>query len=139
MNFAQAQETFNTMFPDKNKEYGFDEKCVHKMDAMFTDGNPHLAHYVEYNKVKVIIEGLPELYIPLMPFHRVMATWKFLKEKISTKEDVFINPEQMKLLVEAKLNPEKQNLYEDMIKEAVDCSGLPREKIEQKLVTPPVS
>lgn len=86
MNFFQAQDFFSQMYPGKKIIYEFDEKCHRFHELVYTDGIPNPVHHVENHKVKVTVEGMTPIYVPIMP-HRECYTWAAIKEIIMKKPD----------------------------------------------------
>jgi len=89
MDFFQAQDFFNQMYPGKEIKYEFDEKCHRVHELIYTDGKPNQYHQVENNKVKVTVEGQEAVYVSIMP-HRETFSWDAIKNVINSKTEVFI-------------------------------------------------
>jgi hypothetical protein len=86
MDFLQAQEFLAKAYPDKKIIYEFDEKCHRFHELVYTDGVPNPVHHVENNRVKVTVEGLEPMYVPIAP-HRECYTWEAIKALILSKPD----------------------------------------------------
>lgn len=85
MDFYEAQDFFNQMYPGKKIAYEFDDKCQRKCEIVFTDGKPNDIHHVENNKVKVTVEGQNPVYVPIQP-HRESKSWDEMKTLVNSKE-----------------------------------------------------
>jgi hypothetical protein len=83
MNFFEAQDFFKNMYPGKSIKFEFDKKCIRVMEIIHTDGKPNPVHHIEYQKVKVIVDGSDPVYVPIMP-HRMNCDWEYVKEHINT-------------------------------------------------------
>ena len=127
MNLYECQEWFKQMYPGKKVDFSFDEKCHRQHDLMFTDGKPNLVHHVEYKKVKVTVEGMDPMYVPIAP-HRENFVWADMKKFVNGKSDVHINQEQID---ELKKLPSDE--LEKACHELARMSDLSVEKIKQKL------
>lgn len=86
MDYFEAQELFNNMYPDKKITYEFDEKCQRFHELVYTDGIPNPVHHIENNKVKVSVEEMDPMYIPIAP-HRECCTWSHIKALINSMKD----------------------------------------------------
>lgn len=126
MDLFQAKETFSKMFPDKLKTFTFDSKCIRQIEIIFTEGNPHPRHHVEYQHVKVSVDGMSDQYIPIQP-HRMIMSLKQVKDYVSSLSDVHINEHEIK--------PFKEMSEQDQIahiKQWAETSGLTEEQIKGK-------
>jgi len=65
MNFFEAQDFFKQMYPGKSIQYEFDKKCCRACEITYTDGIENPIHHVENNKVKITVEGMDSIYIPI--------------------------------------------------------------------------
>ena len=86
MNFYEAQEFFAKLYPGKKISYEFDDKCHRFYELVFTDGVPNPVHHIENRQVKVTVEGMDPLYVPIMP-HRECADWDYMKNLINRKQN----------------------------------------------------
>lgn len=84
MDFLEAQDVFNKMYPLKKITFDFDEKCHRNYELVFTDGIPNPIHHIANNKVKVTVEGMDPIYVPILP-HREVATWDHMTNLINKK------------------------------------------------------
>ena len=82
MNFYEAQDFFKQMHPGKTINYEFDEKCHRVREIIYTDGVPNEMHHIENDKVKVTVEGMASVYVPIAP-HRECCTWEYMKNLIN--------------------------------------------------------
>lgn len=85
MNFFQAQDLFKQMHPGKEIKFEFDEKCHRIHELVYTDGVPNPIHHVENNKVKVTVEGMDSIYVPIIS-HREVYKWEDIKNIILNKK-----------------------------------------------------
>ena len=83
MNFFEAQEVFKQMHSDKIVTFEFDKNCIGLMEIVHTDGKPNPVHHIEYQKVKVSIEGQDSIYFPIAP-HRMCCSWEYVKAHINS-------------------------------------------------------
>lgn len=86
MDFFQCQDTFRQMYPGKNISYEFDENCHRIYEIVLTDNIPNPFHHCESHKVKVMVEGMNPIYVPIQP-HREVFTWEYMKNLINKKSD----------------------------------------------------
>lgn len=87
MDFFSAQDFFKQMYPGKKIDYEFDEKCHQKHELIYTEGKPNAHHHVENDRVKVTVEGLPSVYVKILP-HREVFTWEEIKRIINSKTEI---------------------------------------------------
>jgi len=87
MDFYSAQQFFANLFPGKKISYHFDKLCLRQLECVFTDGMPNVYHHVEFNKVKVDVEGMASQYIPI-DSHRANISWASFKDVISEVTNV---------------------------------------------------
>lgn len=130
MDFLQLQEKMKKNFPDSNVKYDFDSNCERVLNICITDSQPHLYHFVEFNKVKVTVEGKGFEYVPI-DCHRVTVTWSFMQEVLNSKTGVYIAPSDIQEI--RALKDTNSELYENSIKQLVELCGLDREEIESKI------
>lgn len=130
MDFFSVKETFTNMFPDKLKTFTFDDKCIRKMEIILTDGLPNLQHHVEYDKIKVSIEGIPDQYVKIAP-HRDMIYWKDHKSFIMSKNEIYIHPDHVKNLKDLKEN--KSENYDIALSEFCMWSAMSKEDVEKNI------
>lgn len=83
MNIYEAQDFFKNMYPEKKITFDFDLKCIRQIEIIQTDGFPNLLHNIEYQKLKVSIEGMEDLYVPILP-HRMGIQWDVLKKHVNS-------------------------------------------------------
>ncbi len=81
MNYFEAQETFKSMFPGKQVTFELDDKCIRQIECIYTEGELHPVNHVQYEKLKVTVEGMPSSYVPIQP-HRMLIDAVMLKDKI---------------------------------------------------------
>lgn len=133
MNLIELQQMMTKSFPEKNIMYDFDYNCGHIINICLNDGVPHLFHQVEFNRVKMTIEGMEPQYVGIQA-NRVPCTWtdiqKLIEEK-SKRGDIFIPDINIKELLIMKV--EKPELFEKALDELVVASGLDKQKIKSKL------
>lgn len=153
MDFFEAQEFFKKMYPDKLIRYDFDESCHRLSELVFTEGLPNLVHHLECRQVKVTVDGQDPFYAPIKP-HRIGCSWAEIKNMLLSKEDVFIDKEELNALADLQdqlnvqipdnareedkmvASAEKvaiQRDYDNIIIQIVELSGLSKEKIEEKI------
>jgi hypothetical protein len=94
MNFYEAQDFFKKMYPDKKIDFSFDDNCLRQIEIVHTNGKPHTTHHLEYQNVKVDVEGQPSVYVPIAP-HRMCCHWADLKKILLTQNDVYLNPDEI--------------------------------------------
>ena len=87
MDFFQAQEIFTKMYPEKKITFEIDEKCHRVHELIYNDGKPNPIHHVESNKIKITVEGMDSIYIPIMP-HRECYSWEDIKKLINSKTEI---------------------------------------------------
>lgn len=92
MNLYEAQEFFKKMYPGKAISYEFDMKCLYQMEVIHSDGKPHKINHVEYQKVKVLVEGMEPMYVPIAP-HRGCIEFDEVKKYIAGCVEVYTPPE----------------------------------------------
>jgi hypothetical protein len=81
MNLYEAQDFFKQMYKDKKVVIEFDDKCIRKIECIYTDGNLHDTNHIEYRNVKVSVEGMESVYVPIQP-HRMLISADQIKQKI---------------------------------------------------------
>ncbi len=81
MNYFEAQETFKKMYPDKNIAFDFDDNCVRIIECIYTDGELHYTNHIQYEKLKVSVDGMNPIYVPIQS-HRMLIDADMLKSKI---------------------------------------------------------
>lgn len=81
MNLYECQEFFKKLYPTKEINFSFDEKCHRIYEIILTEGIPNPVHHVENNKVRVDVEGMDTIYVPIMP-HRECCTNDLMMEKL---------------------------------------------------------
>ena len=129
MNFFEAQEFMQKMYPGKQISFEFDDNCHRKVEIMYTDGAPHMINHVECCKVKAKVEGMDPIYIPIQP-HRFNTTWTGAKTYFSNATDVFIHDSDIQGLSDAKIDPE---VYKSKLQELSTHTGLSHDAIEAKI------
>lgn len=87
MDIYQTQELFNSMYAGKKVTYEFDEKCHRQYEVIMTDGKANTHHHVECDKVKVAIEGLDPVYVPILP-HRMTISWEDMKPLVESRQKI---------------------------------------------------
>lgn len=130
MDFFEAQDFFKNMYPGKKINYEFDDNCHRKVEIIHTDSKPNMIHHVECNKVKMTVEGMPAIYVPIMS-HRFNVSWKFAKTLIASKTDVFLHENDLETLLD--MRDKDQNTYHGLLSEYSENSGLPQDKILEKM------
>lgn len=85
MNLFEAQEIFAKMNPGKNITFEFDEKCIRQIECIYTEGKLHPHNHVQYECVKVSVEGNEPIYVPIQP-HRAIIDCHTVKNKIGKDE-----------------------------------------------------
>lgn len=129
MNFFEAQDFFKQMYVGKKITFEFDEKCHRFIEIVHTDGLPHEMHHLECNKVKVNVEGMDSIYIPIQP-HRVNVTWKQAKSLLDSKSDVYIHPDRLMTIKSLKERSDPD--YEKCLEECSEITGLSKDNIVKK-------
>lgn len=84
MNYFQAQDFFKNMYAGKEIKFEFDDKCHRFHELVYTDGKPNDVHHIENHHVKMTVEGIDPVYIPILP-HRECKTWDEIKAIINSK------------------------------------------------------
>lgn len=133
MDLIELKEMMKKSFKDKEIIYDFDYKCSRLINVCLTNGVPNLLHQIEFNQVKMTVEGFESQYINIQP-HRCTLSWvdvqKFIDQKIN-ENDVFFPDENIKQINNLKMiDPEN---FEKSINDLIVMSGLSKEKIESKL------
>lgn len=128
MDFFETQHFFSKLYPEKEIKYEFDDKCIRFIEMSFEEGLPFLLHHIEYRKVKVLVEGMEEIYTSISP-HRMAIPISELKKYISSFEDCFINQEDLSNLKSLEGKDERK----DLLKSLEEWSGLSEEQILSKL------
>lgn len=82
MNLYEAQDFFTKMYPDKQIKYDFDEKCHRFYELVMTDGVANPSHHCECNKVKVMVDGMDAIYVPIIS-HRLSIEHNYMCDLIS--------------------------------------------------------
>ncbi len=88
MNLYQVENYFKDIYKGKNVFLDFDMNCVRQMEIVYSDGKPHESHHLEYQKVRVTVDGTEPVYVSIAP-HRIGIEWKNVKEYISSCEECF--------------------------------------------------
>ncbi len=130
MNFYEAQDFMKQMYPGKVISFGFDEACHRTIEIIYTDGKPNLMHHVEFSKVKVSVEGMVDVYIPIAP-HRMAAPWSSMKGYVNACKDVYFDDKTLETISGLKESSPEE--YSASLKQYCEYSGLSSEEIEQKL------
>lgn len=127
MNLYEAQDFFKKTYPGKKISFEFDEKCHRVHELIYTDGNPNVVHHVENRQVKVTVEGMDPMYVPIDP-HRETYSWADIKRIINSKNDIHINESDIEKL--KKLSPAERD---NAILEISKLTGVDSEKIRGKI------
>lgn len=130
MDFFQAQEFFNSLYPDSKIEFSFDEACHRFHQIVYTDGVPNLVHHIECDKLKVTVAGKDPIYVSITP-HRLNCTWAGMKELINKKEDVYLSKNEIEEIKALKDRDSEE--YAKCIKQLSEFAALPVESIEEKI------
>lgn len=85
MNLYETQDFFEKINPGKAITFDFDDKCIRQIECIYTDGKLHPVNHVEYQQVRVTVEGSDPIYVPIQP-HRACIDCHCLKEKIARDE-----------------------------------------------------
>lgn len=125
MDFFEAQEFFKKLYPDTLVTFEFDDSCIRQIEQVFTEGQKHIVGHVEFNKVKVIPQGLDPVYVPIKP-HRAGICCADIHEKIS-KAPVYVHPDEKKNLEELKLSSKDE--YDNKIEHLAKLSGIDKDAI----------
>lgn len=83
MNYFQAEELAKQMNPGKIVNLSFDQKCRRVCEIIITDGLANNIHHIENNKVRVDVEGMDPIYLPIQP-HRENCTHEEMMKIISS-------------------------------------------------------
>lgn len=132
MNIYEAKDTLKKMFADKLVTFDLDENCIKQMECVMTEGFPNMMHHIEFDKIKISVEGSSDQYIPIQP-HRENMTWSTFKKMISDKNQIYIHPDTIKKLINIKNDPNESSNYVNMINEIISMSGMTQDQIESKL------
>jgi len=130
MNYYEAQDAFKKMYPDRLVTFEFDEKCIRRIECVYTDGEMHMGNHIEYRHVKVIPEGMPSLYVPIDP-HREIITAATVKAKIP-KDAVYVHPDELKMLKELK--DSDSPYYTSKLYELASYAGIDSEQIAASIL-----
>jgi hypothetical protein len=128
MDFFQAQEFFNEMYPGKELTYEFDDTCHRTCEIIFTQGKPNLIHHIECNRLKVNISGESSKYVPISP-HRMNTTWAAVKKYMGNQQDVFIHPQDIEDYKNAQTDLDKKSILSRLC----EHSGLSEKQILENL------
>lgn len=143
MNLNDLKQLIIDMNPGRDIKMEFDANCYRKVEFTFDNGASSVLNQVEFNKVKVNIDG-NITYVTIQP-HRVNVPLKESKSFIASIQDVFIPHNTLKTLNECyrKVNedccPDKSNSshekqeLENAIKQFMEFTGKDREYILQKI------
>jgi hypothetical protein len=82
MNFFEAQEFFKQMYPGKPVLFEFDSSCIRFIECVHTDNEMHDTNHIQYEKLKVTVQGMQPVYIPIMP-HRMLISADDVKKHIA--------------------------------------------------------
>lgn len=125
MDYFQVQEFFQQANPGKQISYDFDDQCIRQIESIYTDGKMHIVNHVQYQKVKVSVEGMSPVYVPIAP-HRMLVTAANLKNKVAN-DDVYFHPKEIENLKSLK---DKDNAALEMhVQYLSDQSGKSKEEI----------
>jgi hypothetical protein len=84
MNFFQVQDFMKQMYPGKDIQFDFDDKCHRFYELVMTDGVANPVHHCECNKVKVMVEGMDPIYVPIAP-HRLAFEHNYMCDVLQSK------------------------------------------------------
>lgn len=84
MNLYECKDFFRQSYPEKKIDFSFDEKCYRSFIVTFTEGNPNEMHHIDHNKVKVEVEGMAPIYVPILT-HRETCEWGKVREFVLSK------------------------------------------------------
>ena len=129
MNLYEAQDFFKKMYPDKQISYDFDDSCIRQIECIYTDGKLHSHNHVEYQKVRVTVEGMSPMYVPIAP-HRMIGSAAYVKGKIP-RDDVHIHPDELKTL-QGLIN-ENDDRQHQKLAEMIEITGLTADQIKARL------
>jgi len=118
MNYYEAQEFMKKMHPGKNIAFDFDSFCVKQIEIIHTNGLPNQMHHIEFQQVKVTVDGMDPIYMPIAP-HRGTIPWKYTRDMINKYQDVHLHDSE---------------LDNRVTEELVSDTGLSVEAIEAKKV-----
>ncbi len=143
MNINELKLFIEQMNPGKEISLDFDVKCYRKMDFTFDDGAAAVTQHVEFNKVRVTVDG-NTVYTSIQP-HRVNIPWKDAQAFIAGMKEIFVHPNALKTLAECsrkmredtsvdQLNTKNEREeFEKIIKQFIDFTDKDRDYILQKI------
>lgn len=103
MNIYECMETFKSMYPGKNILFEFDNKCHRTHEIVYENGVPNPLHHIENNKVRVTVEDMDPIYVPIQA-HRETCTWSQMKTMINSCPSPYIEvPESKPQILEVKI------------------------------------
>lgn len=103
MDFYALQEFLTNTYPEKNIEYVFDKAGLFRIAFVSNNGSPFIFQNAEYNKVLVKMDGSPDRYYDLRPYHMNTLTLAETMKIISEMEGAYIEPmqrEQLKQMID---------------------------------------
>lgn len=143
MNLNDAKKLIEDMNPGKDFNLDFDVKCYRKVEFTFENGAAAVTQHVEFNKVRLTIDG-NITYVNIQP-HRVSVPWKDAKSFIEGMQEVFIHPNGLIKLSECrkkmnedtsdeKLNSKNEREeFENAVKQFIDFTGKDSDYLMKKL------
>lgn len=84
MNIYECEEFFKQLNPEKQVTLTLDENCERLHEIMCTNGILNNEHHVEYNRVKVVVDNEPAIYVNISP-HRITYDKNAMKEILRKK------------------------------------------------------
>lgn len=130
MDFFSVQQFFTNMFPGKSIAYEFDKTCIRQVEISMTDGLPTVLHFVEFQKVKVSVEGMAVQYLPISA-HRASLSWVAIATLVSQVADVYVADSFLAPFLQGATAPQQAQAMTDL--EAM--TGLTEEEIDVKVQT----
>lgn len=129
MDYFEAQEFFKQAYPGKQISFDFDDNCIRQIETIYTDGKMHISHHVECRKLKVTVDGILPIYVPILP-HRMHMTSSQIKKKIPN-DDIYWHPNELENL--QKLKDENSPFLNVRLQELSDITGKSKDEISSQL------
>lgn len=126
MDYYQTQSFFKEMFKGQKVSFEFDDKCIRKLELIYSEGKMHIDNHIEYQKVKVTTENFTPFYVPIQP-HRMIAPVSFVKDKVH-EDEIYFHQEHKDAY--AKASDEEKAMK---LTELSALTGMSAEQIKKQL------
>lgn len=78
MNLFQTQDFFKNLYKDKSVKFEFDQKCHSRYELIIVEGKLNPVHHLENDKIKVTVEDMDSVYVPISPHRQNFTTEEML-------------------------------------------------------------